>query len=367
MTRRINTYILASVLSLTTHTLYSHSIEGTEPSAGASKKKLPEDKTAVSSASGMQKVDTILKENADCSNPIFINDSILFSSVSPKGYGSKAEIESKRPDDTLHFETEHNTVWYKFIAPVTGALTFNILPVAVSDDYDFILFRYNEKDFASKLASQAIKPLRTCISRNDKKLNSTTGLSGNESCPKYIHSGPGASYVKYVRVKKGDVFYLLLDNVKNHGDGHYIYLHYKAFVSGELYAGMLLPFNNIKFKDSDYKFKPESKKALDSLYAFLKNHPKLQIEIQGHVNRTVGSIRNYSESELSYKRAEEIRNFLVSKGIEYEQITCMGYGSKRMINPNAKTPKECYVNMRAEIYITSLDYINDPATVALSE
>lgn len=367
MTKEINIFIFASACSLRTLTLFSHSNEGTELSGRPSEKKSPLDKAAFSSAAGMQKVDKILKENADCSNPIFINDSILFSSVSPKGYGSKAEIESKRTDDTLYFETEHNTVWYKFIAPVTGTLTFNILPVAVSDDYDFILFRYNEKDFASKLASKAIKPLRTCISRNDKKLNSTTGLSKNESYPKYIHSGPGSSYVKYVRVNKGDVFYLLLDNVKNYGDGHYIYLHYKAFASGELYAGKLLPFNGIKFKDSDYKFKPESKKVLDSLCTFLKSHPKIQIEVQGHVNRTVGTIRNYTELDLSQKRAEEIRSFLINKGIDHKRISCRGYGSKRMINSKAKTPKECYVNMRAEIYVSSLDYINEPATVALSE
>ncbi|MFY9310688.1 MAG: OmpA family protein [Bacteroidia bacterium] len=339
--------------------------------SGEKAEKKPVEKPSVHSMAGIQKVEKILKENADCAAPIIITDSIIFSPASPKGFGHATEIQSTRPDDTLYFETEHNTVWYKFTAPASGNLTFDIIPVALCDDYDFILYKYNEKDFKSRLANKTIKPIRTCISRNDKDLNSATGLSAKESSEKYIHSGPGASYVKYVRAKKGDVFYLLLDNVKNNGNGHYIHLHYKTFAQGELYPGLLLPFGKIKFIESDYEFMRGTKTVLDSLYTFLIQHPAIQIEIQGHVNKTkerlILCVRKgayYTEEELSIKRAYAIREYLTEKGIDSRRILCKGFGSKCMKNPKPKTPKECYENIRAEIYVASLDYINDPALTA---
>lgn len=328
----------------------------------------------VSQQKGIQKLNTILKENGDCTNPVTITDSIIFSVNSPKGFGKTIEIEGHQPDDSLYFEKEHNTIWYKFTAKESGNLTFDIIPVSTKDDYDFMLYRYNDKDFTTKFCNKEIKPIRTCISRNDKQLNSSTGLSNNESGKKYIHSGLGESYVKYVRVKKGDSFYLLVDNAKGYGKGHYVHLHYKTFAPGELYAGLMLNLGKIEFKDSDYEFMRETKQTLDSLYSYLVEHPELQIEIQGHVNRTrekvipcVSKGKYFTELELSQKRAETIRETLVKKGIDAKRIKCKGYGSTRMKNPKPKTPKECYENIRAEIYILSLDYINEPATSCLNE
>lgn len=314
------------------------------------------------SGSGVQEIKTILKENADCSSAILVIDSILFSPNSPKGFGNIIEIKDNKPDDTLYFEKEHNTIWYKFTAKESGNLTFDIIPLNQNDDYDFILYRYNGKDFSTKVINKEIKPLRTCISRNEIKLKSMTGLSLDETSKRYIHSGLGASYVKYVRVKKGEIFYLVVDNVNNNGNGHSIRFHYKTFASGELYPGLTIPFNQIKFMDSDYKFLPGSKKPLDSLYQFLIDNPKLKIEIQGHVNSSgrnkIAAPRgeHYNEMTLSEKRATAIYDFLVSKGIDSKRLFSKGYGSTRMINPKAKTREECFMNIRAEIVILSLDY-----------
>lgn len=314
---------------------------------------------------GVQMIKNILKENGDCTSPIAVTDSILFSPHSPKGFGNITEIKDNKSDDTLYFEEEHNTVWYKFIAKESGNLTFDIIPLIQSDDYDFILYRYNGKDFYSKAINKAVKPIRTCISRNDKKIKSMTGLSLDESSKNYIHSGRGASYVKYVRVKKGDIFYLLVDNVNSNGNGHSIRFHYRTFAPGEYYVGLELPFNQIKFMDSDYLFKPGSEKALDSLFQFMLKNPTIKIEIDGHVNSSGGQIvevrrgESYTDLELSQKRAIAIYEFLVKKGIDRNRIFCKGYGSSRMKIPNAKTPKECQVNIRAEIIIMSVDYKKD--------
>jgi hypothetical protein len=315
--------------------------------------------TAIPNEQKYQCIKTILKENADCGTPIVINDTVVFSINSPKGWGNELEVNDNSADDTLNFEREHNTLWYKFVAKANGYMTFDLIPVSQSDDYDFMLFCYNGSDFASKFKNKVITPIRTCISRNDNRLNSMTGLSLEETSKKHVHSGLGASYVKYVQVKKGDIFYLLIDNVNGNGNGHCLRFHHKTFAKDELYAGLLLPFKRITFMDSDYKFKEGNENTLDSIYNFLIANPNIRVEIQGHVNHTVGNIitkRVSSEYQLSVKRAEAIQKFLIEMGINPERLTCKGFGCSRMINPKAKTPKECYENARAEIYIASLDY-----------
>ncbi len=329
------------------------------------KKIMPVFYNTIPAGKGIQLIKNILKENADCSGAIIDFDSILYSPNSPKGGGNISEIKDNKHDDTLYFENEHNTIWYKFIAKENGNLTFDIIPVNQNDDYDFILYRYNGNDFSSKVITKEIKPLRTCISRNDKKIKSMTGLTLNESAKRYIHSGPGSSYVKYVRVKKRDILYLLVDNLNNNGDGHSIRFHYKTFAKGELYVGELIPFKSIKFMSNDYYFKPNAEGGLDSLYQFMTGNPTIKIEIQGHVNSAHGDIvqvregERYTELQLSQKRAEAIYNFLVSKGIDCKRIACIGFGSTRMLIPNARTPKDCQTNIRAEIVITSFDYKKD--------
>lgn len=316
--------------------------------------------------SGVQEIKHIYKENSDCNFPILVKDSILFSPNSPKGTGKIIEIKDNKPDDTLYFEKEHNTVWYKFIAKESGNLTFDIIPIDQNDDYDFILYRYNGKNLSPKVMEKKIKPLRTCISRNDKKLRSMTGLSLVESSKNYVHSGLGASYVKYVLVKKGETFYLLLDNVNVNGNGHTIHFHYKTFAAGQLHVGLQISYSSISFTDSDYAFRKGSQKALDSLYQFLLKNPTLKIEVQGHVNKphngSIVSMRKgetYTELGLSQKRAEAICEFLTNKGIDSKRLISKGYGSTRMIKSDPKTIKECLMNIRAEIVILSLDYKKD--------
>ncbi|MES2592263.1 MAG: hypothetical protein V4608_10285 [Bacteroidota bacterium] len=46
---------------------------------------------------GVQTIKNILKENADCTHPILIYDSILFSPYSPNGSGNIIEMPNNKP------------------------------------------------------------------------------------------------------------------------------------------------------------------------------------------------------------------------------------------------------------------------------
>lgn len=309
---------------------------------------------------GGQLVEKILQENADCITPILVKDTVVFSPHTPIGTGNELEILNNDPNDELYFENEHNTVWYKFWAKEDGLLTFDIIPVDPNDDYDFMLFRYDGGDFRSKILSKQLKPVRTCISRNDTSIQGKTGLSLNEPVKYFIHSGPSQSYVKYLEVKKGETFYLLIDNVYIKGNGHMIRFHYTPFDSRKLYIGKSIAVENVMFKSDDYKFEKGAKVGLDSLYKFLQNNPNLKVEIQGHVN--TGSRARpifYEAYELSRLRAEAIYNYIIDKGISKERLSYAGYSDWRKKVALPITIKEYRLNILADILILSLDYKAD--------
>lgn len=295
--------------------------------------------------------------NADCVNAIIIRDSVFGPTDAPAGYGNVLEIKDNDPGNLYYFEKEHNTVWYKFRAKCDGGLLIDIIPVNANDDYDFSLYRYTgETDFCEKLARKEITPVRTCISRNDKKLGSCTGLSAGAN-EKYIHSGVGASYVQPVQARAGDWFYLLVDNVYSNGSGHTVKIRCGQVKKGEVYVGMKLKFNDISFASESDELLPASTPSLDSLTEFLSDHPGVKVEIQGHVNAPLDepSVRPIKGIQwLSDARAKAVYSYLMYNGINPNRLTPKGYGNSYMIYPNAKTMKEYKANMRVEIVVVDM-------------
>jgi outer membrane protein OmpA-like peptidoglycan-associated protein len=200
-------------------------------------------------------------------------------------------------------------------------------------------------------------------------LKGRTGLFLDESLPPYVHSGVGASYVKYFNVQKGETYYLLVDNVYNNGNGHTIHFHYKPIKPGESYIGQKNVLANVTFKDSDDEFKPGTKyiEAIDSLYKFLSDNPGIKIEVQGHVNTNfinkLGKVdgKPYrTDQELSQLRAEAVCKLLYKKGVDPERLVPNGYGGTMKKIPRPKNKEECYKNIRVEVLVMSLDYKRDP-------
>ena len=171
--------------------------------------------------------------NADCSGIVDLlpKDTVFGPTDPPVGSGQKMEIQGEA-NSLYSFEKEHNTVWYRFKVPYDGTLSFDVLPVSLDDDYDFILYRFTGKNFCADVANGALKPVRSCISRNDKTLNSATGLKAGAE-DEFVHSGPGPSYCKPLEVKANQIYVLVLDNVYPHGKGHTLKLHYRKPVSAQ--------------------------------------------------------------------------------------------------------------------------------------
>lgn len=115
-------------------------------------------------------------------------------------------------------------------------------------------------------------------------------------------------------------------------------------------AGTKITLKNIYFNVSKYDLKPESFPELDRLVTVMQSNPTLQIRLEGHTD-TVGEFD--ANVELSRNRVNEVKRYLVSKGISAGRIETVGYGPSRPINTN-KTLKERPENRRVEMVIVKV-------------
>jgi outer membrane protein OmpA-like peptidoglycan-associated protein len=87
----------------------------------------------------------------------------------------------------------------------------------------------------------------------------------------------------------------------------------------------------VNFRTGEWGLLPPALPELDGLAAFLKENPKVKVEIGGHTD----DVGNDDDNQLlSQNRAESVANYLISKGIAPERLTYKGYGESQPIAPN---------------------------------
>lgn len=115
-------------------------------------------------------------------------------------------------------------------------------------------------------------------------------------------------------------------------------------------AGSKITLKNIYFNASRYDLKPESFPELDRIVTVMQANPTMQIKLEGHTD-TVGEFD--ANVELSRNRVNEVKRYLVGKGISASRIETVGYGPSRPINTN-KSLKERPENRRVELVIVKV-------------
>jgi outer membrane protein OmpA-like peptidoglycan-associated protein len=101
----------------------------------------------------------------------------------------------------------------------------------------------------------------------------------------------------------------------------------------------------ILFKTGSAIIEPRLFQTLDVLAELMNKYPNQKWIVEGHTDIT-GSDR--INDPLSERRAESVRDYLVRKGVKAENITTIGYGSKKPIDTNS-TAAGRQKNRRAEV------------------
>lgn len=114
--------------------------------------------------------------------------------------------------------------------------------------------------------------------------------------------------------------------------------------------GDKIDLNEIRFVPGRAIFLRSAYKELDELVELMLNNPNLKVELQGHVNGPRS--KNKTEfQELSQKRAEAVRNYLIKKGISESRMKAKGYGNTQMIYPKAVREDQMVFNRRVTVKI----------------
>ncbi|MCK5857603.1 MAG: OmpA family protein [Bacteroidales bacterium] len=217
-----------------------------------------------------QKHIVLLPENGDCDNAIDITDINDIKATAPMGHGSRMEVQSSKVS-LYAFKNEHNTVWYKFTILQSCMMSLTITPDNPKDDYDFLLFCGDGPSTCKHIQKGGLKAVRSNISR--PKLQGKTGLVSSSKYA-YVREGEGTAWSKSIFVKKGDVYYLVLDNVYDDGQGHRIQFFYNNCKAEPRLEPMGLHVN-INAKDKSSKRGVKAHMLLIDLSGGYKNYDTL--------------------------------------------------------------------------------------------
>lgn len=163
-------------------------------------------------------INGIKAQYADCTKLLELTDT-FYHAKKINGFGEKMEFKNNFNDNLSTFPQETNSIWYLIKSPSTGKFTFDILSDNSNDDWDFLLYEHKNL-FCKRIDSNKIKPIRANLSRS-----SNTGLSLTE-IEHFSLPGINNNYCKYVDIKEGQEFVLVVNNSKRANGNHILKLHF---------------------------------------------------------------------------------------------------------------------------------------------
>ena len=186
----------------------------------------------------------------------------------PQGAGRIQEIMRDRSNPNV-FEYEHNSTWYKFTVPYSGNLEISITPNSEWDDYDFLVYRYTDVYFSNRLIENKLKPLAADLSSKDtaglyaatpknskgqvtakprsKRMTSATMGMKADGKRFFIAPNEDEDFLKSIPVRKGETYYIVLDNKSSKGDGHTI----KVSIQVESFEPLVVFYDPVLKKNID--------------------------------------------------------------------------------------------------------------------
>ena len=104
---------------------------------------------------------------------------------------------------------------------------------------------------------------------------------------------------------------------------------------------------NLFFATGSAKLLAKSSASLNNVVTILKDNPTYKVDIAGHTDNTGKADKNQLLSEA---RANSVKAFLVSKGVDEARLIAAGFGSDKQLADN-KTAAGRSKNRRVEMVV----------------
>lgn len=114
--------------------------------------------------------------------------------------------------------------------------------------------------------------------------------------------------------------------------------------------GLVVTLGDVLFSSGRSRLNGGATSSLDKLAAFLGKYPERTVAIEGHTDSIGGAEANLG---LSQHRADAVKSYLVSRGIDSARLTAAGKGEVEPVAGNA-TAADRRQNRRVEVIIANL-------------
>ena len=143
-------------------------------------------------------------------------------------------------------------------------------------------------------------------------------------------------------------YFAQMDTLDLRRYSHYRELRKDLYLS-PIEVGQTITLNRVFFKRARAELLADSYPELDRLVLLMRSIPSLKIEIRGHTD----NLGEEAElQQLSERRAEVVKNYLVERRIAANRITSAGFGGSMPIASNVN-PATRRLNRRVEFLIIS--------------
>lgn len=112
--------------------------------------------------------------------------------------------------------------------------------------------------------------------------------------------------------------------------------------------GAAIVLDGVVFDVNKATIKPESEAILTKALKTMNDNPNIAVEIRGHTDASGNAKKN---QKLSADRAESVKAWMVTRGVDGNRITTKGFGQDSPIAPN-DTPENKQKNRRIEFVRT---------------
>lgn len=118
--------------------------------------------------------------------------------------------------------------------------------------------------------------------------------------------------------------------------------------------GLIANMSDVLFKSASFELLPGARERLAKVSGIVLAYPSLKLSVEGHTD-SIGT-DDYNQ-QLSEKRAESVREYLVQQGISSDTIVATGLGKTSPVATN-DTPEGRQQNRRVELVLSG-DAIGD--------